>query len=274
MKNVLVASVTLAFSAVAVAAPMTIAGSDTLAGVMSDAINQSGLQSELTYAGGGSGKGETAIVAGQQGIAPMSRAFKAEAKEKATVAGIKLVEHVIGLDGLGIWVKKDNSLTRVDFDTLRKIFACEITKWDDVPYANKSGAIVAIRRDDASGTTDTFKSLVGVKAFGECVKIMAETTDIAAETSVNANAIAYAGLSAGRDANRALSVSVKADSAAILPTVRNIRTFAYPLARKLFVYEAQGSVKPGAAEMKLIENVSDRSFIDPIIQQNEFITLD
>lgn len=274
MRNIFVGSVSIVVSGLAFAAPASFAGSDTMAGIFSDSINQSNLQAELTYAGGGSGKGEAAIVAGQQGIAPMSRAFKAEAREKAAAAGITLKEHVVGLDGLGLWVKKDSSLTRIDFETLQKIFSCEITKWDDVPYANRSGSIVALRRDDASGTTDTFKSLVGIKKFGDCVKILAETVDIAAETSVNIDAIGYAGLSAGRDANRALAVSVKSDSPAILPTVRNIRTFAYPLARKLFVYEAQGAIKPSAAEAKLLENVLDRSFIDPIVQQNEFITLD
>lgn len=274
MRNLVVGSVSFVVSGLAFAAPASFVGSDTMAGIISDSINQSNLQAELTYAAGGSGKGEAAIIAGQQGIAPMSRTFKADAKEKAAAAGITLKEHVVGLDGLGIWVKKDNSLTRIDFGTLQKIFSCEITKWDDVPFANRSGAIFALRRDDASGTTDTFKNLVGVTQFGNCVKVMAETADIAAETSTNMDAIGYAGLSAGRDANRALSVSIKSDSAAVLPTVRNIRTFAYPLSRKLFVYEAQGAVKPSTAEAKLLENIMDRSFIDPIVQQNEFITLD
>lgn len=63
-------------SASAFAAPFTFKGSDTLAGMMTDAIQAAGLAEEIQYVGGGSGKGEEAIVAGQQGIAPMSRELK------------------------------------------------------------------------------------------------------------------------------------------------------------------------------------------------------
>ncbi|NBW83603.1 phosphate ABC transporter substrate-binding protein, partial [bacterium] len=90
-------------SASAFAAPFTFKGSDTLAGLMTDAIQAAGLQDELQYAGGGSGKGEEALVAGQQGIAPMSREMKKEATAKAVAAGINPVAHPIALDGIGIF---------------------------------------------------------------------------------------------------------------------------------------------------------------------------
>jgi phosphate transport system substrate-binding protein len=158
-------------------------GSDTLAGVMTDAIIAGGLEQQISYAGGGSGNGEKAIVAGEQGIAPMSREVKPEVLQQATAQGVTLVPHVIGLDGLAIFVNKANMTQGLDLGTLRKIFSCELTKWEDIAGSSIRGKINVYRRNDASGTTDTFKHLVGVKQFGACVVILNETADIAEKTS-------------------------------------------------------------------------------------------
>lgn len=261
-------------SAAAAAAPFTFKGSDTLAGIMTDAIQAAGLQDEIQYVGGGSGKGEEAIVAGQQGVAPMSREMKKEAVAKALASGIELVAHPIGLDGLGVFVHKSNLTNKMSLQTVKAIFTCEITDWSKIPNSQKTGAIEAFRRDDNSGTTDTFKSIVGIKTFGSCVKVFAETTDIANETSTNPSAIGYSGLAATREGNRPLTLSKDDRSGAYLPTVHNVRAKLYPLARTLFVYEARGSYTLNSAESKLLLQVTDRSFMDPIVQQNDFITLD
>ncbi|NBO38815.1 hypothetical protein EBU99_09550 [bacterium] len=268
---------TLALSVLSVsafAAPFTFKGSDTLAGVMTDAIQAAGLQNEAQYVGGGSGKGEEALVAGQQGIAPMSREMKKEAFEKAVAAGIEPVAHAIALDGIGVYVNVSNKVNKLSLAQVKAIFSCEITDWAKLPSSGKTGTIEVFRRDDASGTTDTFKHIVGVKTFGACVKILNETADIASETVNNANAVAYAGLSAGRPGNRAVQLSKDDNSIAYLPTVYNVRNSLYPLARTLFVYEATGSYTLNSVESKLLPQLLDRSFLDPIIQQNEFITLD
>ncbi|MFZ9519636.1 MAG: PstS family phosphate ABC transporter substrate-binding protein [Silvanigrellaceae bacterium] len=261
-------------SASAFAAPFTFKGSDTLAGLMTDAIQAAGLQDEIQYAGGGSGKGEEALVAGQQGIAPMSREMKKEAAAKAVAAGINPVAHPIALDGIGVFVNRTNVVGKMSLPLIKSIFTCQITDWSKVPASQKVGTIEVFRRDDASGTTDTFKSIVGVKEFGPCVKVLKETTDIANETSNNPNAVGYAGLSATRDGNRPVTISKDDNSGAYLPTVHNIRKSLYPLARTLYVYEATGSYTLNSAESKLLPQILDRSFMDPIVQQNDFITLD
>ncbi|NBX17629.1 MAG: hypothetical protein EBR09_09710 [Proteobacteria bacterium] len=263
-----------AFSASALAAPFTFKGSDTLAGVMTDAIQAAGLAEEIQYVGGGSGKGEEAIVAGQQGIAPMSRELKKEAAAKAAAAGIEVVAHPIALDGLGVFVNASNPVTKLSLPQVKAIFMCEVTDWSKVAGSTRSGAIEVFRRDDNSGTTDTFKSIVGIKTFGACVKVLPETPDIANETATNANAIGYAGLSATRAGNRPLSLSKTDGAGSYLPTVHNVRVKLYPLARTLYVYEARGSYSLNTAELKLLPQVLDRSFMDPIVQQNDFITLD
>lgn len=267
----------LAFSLVtsmsAFAAPKGIKGSDTLAGLVSDAIIQGGLENELTYLGTGSGNGEKAAVAGEQGIAPMSREMKKEAKEALKAKGINVVEHVLGLDGIAIFAKQDADLPlSIDVPTITKIFKCELTKWEEIPGSKKTGAIQVFRRNDASGTTDAFKQFTGIKEFGACAKALEETVDLGKETSVNKQAIAFAGLSGKTPANAILALASKAGAASYTPTIANIRNGNYPFARKLFVYELEGKMTD--AEANLIGKMTDRFFMDPILVSHGFFTLD
>lgn len=269
-------SVTLAslVTSIAVAAPASLQGSDTMAGIMTDAISAAGLEGEVTYVGGGSGLGEKAVSAGEQGIAPLSREVSPQAVAAAKAKGITLVPHVIGLDGVAVFVNAKNTLEKLDLPALRNIFTCSATKWEDVPGSGRTGAIAVFRRNDNSGTTDTFKSLVGIDAFGACVKALPETADIANATATNENALAYSGLTARRDGNKAVALAKAPGQAAVQPTAANIRSFAYPLARKLYVYEAKGgNVALSNAEATLLDKMLDRSFMDPIIQANEFFTV-
>ena len=250
-------------------------GSDTMAGILTDAIIASGLNTEITYEGGGSGLAETALINGEQGIAPMSRALKPDAIKALNAKGVNPVAHIIALDGIGIFVHESNPAQGIDLPTLKAIFTCKTTKWEQVPNSNKSGTIVAVRRNDSSGTTDTFKNLVGVKDFGACVAVMAETSDISTKTATDENAIGYSGATAKKEGNLALPVSLDLNSKYVPLNVNTVRSNEYPLARKLFIYEATGTKVPSAAEAKLLNSyLLDRSFIDPIVQDHEFYTID
>jgi phosphate transport system substrate-binding protein len=256
----------------ATAGVIALQGSDTLAGFMSDIIVSSGLEEQMVYQGGGSGKGEIAIAAGLQGLAPMSRKIKPEFVATAEKAGIEIIEHVIGLDGVGLFVNAQNTTKQLDLTQVVDIYSCKITNWKQI--GGEDAPIVVYRRDDFSGTTDTFKSLTGLKEFGACVTILKETSDIAVATSTEANAIAYAGLSAGRPENHALSLAKSSADKYFSPTPANIRSFKYPLARTLYVYEAAGKYSKKEAETQLLANIIDRSFADPILVDNEFFTVD
>ena len=261
----------LAATGVAAAAPIALQGSDTLAPVMTDAIIAGGLDASVSYIGGGSGKAEAAILAKTQGLGPMSRDMNDAAKGQATAAGINIKSHVIGLDAVSLFVNGNNTQAGLDLDTVRRIYACEITSWSQIGGGDAD--IVVYARNSASGTTDTFKSLVKIKEFGACVKVLPETADIAAKTSSEANAIGFSGLSARRPGNRILPLSATAGGQMFEPTPANVRSFSYPLSRRLYVFEASGAVTPTQAEIELLDLLLDPSFINPILLDHDFITV-
>lgn len=288
LTGLLTAGLTLG-SPAASAAPLTLKGSDTLFGAITDAINTLGLQGDLQYVGGGSGTGEAAILARTQSIAPMSRAFADTALATASQEGISVAQHVVGLDGVSIFVKASEGVAQISIPVLQSIFggdggagtpaacasASRVRDWSQVPGSGKTGPIQALRRNDDSGTTDTFEKLVGVKAFCPDVQIKATTADIAAETSSNPAAIAYAGDSARQAGqNKPLAIGKTEAGPFVAPSTATIRHFTYPLARRLYIVEAQGSVTRTGAEETLLRNLLDRSFFDPILVTNEFVTCD
>ena len=251
----------------------SLAGSTTLSGVVTDAIVQGGLSDRLTYQGGGSGAGETALVNKQQALAPMSRGLKPEALASVQSSGFSVIDHVIALDGVAVLAHSSNKLSQVSLVDLQKIFSCSVTRWEDLSGSGLNGSIAVYVRDEASGTTDAFKALAGIKAFGSCVKVVSESDDIANATNTNDLAIGYAGLSSKRENNLMLAVSRDGQSP-ILPTVANIRAKTYPLSRELHIFVADGGFKPSSDEQALLEKLLDRSFLDPIVQDHGFVTVD
>ena len=274
MKKMVFAALLAGATLVIAQTQVSVSGSDTLGGVMTDAIIAAGLTQKIAYTGGGSGVGEKALANAEITITAMSREFKTEMLDAAKTKGITPVAHVIALDGIGIFVNAANPLASLDFTTISKIFTCDITSWNQVAGSGKNGPIKAYRRDDKSGTTDTFKHLVGVKNFGACVTVVNETADIADRTATESDAIGYAGLSAIKSGNRELAISKKAGEATVLPNTTTIRNETYPLSRKLYIYESSGSKAPAGAEQELLGYLLDRSFLDPIVQDHDFITLD
>jgi ABC-type phosphate transport system substrate-binding protein len=71
-----------------------------------------------------------------------------------------------------------------------------------------------------------------------------------------------------------LAVATSATTPFVAPNTATIRNGSYPLSRQLFIFAANGSRKPNTTELQLLDLATDRSFMDPIMQNNEFITLD
>lgn len=278
MKKILLV-LSLVAAQVATAAPKKIFdGSNTLAGAIAKALTRSGYGSLLEYQGSGSGNGEKGLVQGDWGMAPMSREMKAEVAAQLAQKGLSVQANVLALDGLSMFVKGDSTIASLSLPQIVDIYTCTITKWEQIPGSGKSGAINALRRDDASGTTDAFKHFTGVKNFGACVKDVSSTENIADITSRDTQAIGYSGKSAerfgntGAPLNRPVALSKVNGGPAILPTDANIRNFSYPMARKLYVYSVpQLLTQP---EKEFLAYITDRVNMDPIMLEEDFTTED
>jgi phosphate transport system substrate-binding protein len=109
----------------------------------------------------GSGTAFTGLKDGSTDIGMASR--KAKPAEVVSLAGqgdltSPANEHVVALDGVAIIVNPSNQIPRLNVAQVRSIFAGKIDSFNLVGGPNKE--VQTYRRDDKSGTFDSFKSLV------------------------------------------------------------------------------------------------------------------
>ncbi|MBK8283480.1 MAG: substrate-binding domain-containing protein [Ahniella sp.] len=142
-------------------------------------------------------------------------------------------EAVVALDGLAIIVHPDNPVSELTRDEVRDLFAGKLTNWSQV--GGRDGPIRLHARDDASGTFDTFKTLVlGELAISAGASRYESTTELSRMVAVDSNAVGFVGL-AGAGQNRALRIR-DGDAPALAPTEFNVATEDYALARRLYFY--------------------------------------
>jgi ABC-type phosphate transport system substrate-binding protein len=264
---------------------------DSIAGAVTAGVLQPGA---LAYLPQGSGFGAAALVNGTQGIAPMSRDVTDAEAAAIAANGNTLVRHVIGLDGVSAFTKADASIQNVNKSVLKAIYAgadgtgtagtapgqCQgpdrITDWSQIPGSGKTGPIIALRRNDSSGTTDAFKNLVGIKGFCADVQIIPEADACLHATTDGFGGFdpslttCYAGLgslSAGN--NQALSVCDSNMANCVAPSQATVLDFSYPLTRRLYLNEVleQGTDEEHALRDWMLVD----SNINPIITAHEFV---
>jgi phosphate transport system substrate-binding protein len=145
-------------------------------------------------------------------------------------------EHVLALDGLAIIVNPDNPVTALSVEQVANIFSGKITNWADVD--GLPNPIDLERRDDQSGTTDTFNNLV-MKPNNQKTSFTARkienSEDLVDAVAKNKNAIGYVGWAYVGNKAHALSI-INSCGVPVKPTNFEIKTAEYPLTRRLFLY--------------------------------------
>ncbi len=145
-------------------------------------------------------------------------------------------EHVMGLDGIAVVVHADNPVKQLTTDELANVFSGEITNWQELGGENRLIQLHA--RDSASGTFDTFNSLV-LKRHGRSLSAAAlryqSNSDLSDAVSEDSGGIGFSGLGAVRQA-RVIAVASNSSAVAVYPTPFTIKTEDYPLSRRLYLY--------------------------------------
>jgi phosphate transport system substrate-binding protein len=121
----------------------------------------------------GSGAGVTSCGDGTADMGMASRNLKDE--EKTQYPDMQAT--VLCLDGVAVVVSKDNPVTGLSKDDIRKIFLGEITDWSKV--GGTAGPITLYSRDASSGTREAFQTLLlGKNEAGEQLEIDDEMCNI------------------------------------------------------------------------------------------------
>ncbi|OZG74833.1 phosphate ABC transporter substrate-binding protein [Hahella sp. CCB-MM4] len=194
-------------------------------------------QSKVVLAAHGSSTGFKAIEAGNADIWASSRPAKDKEvdalREKADLSSMSS-EHVIAIDGLAILVHPKNPIKKLTKAQLEQLFSGTIKNWKELGGKDQKVNIYA--RDEASGTWDTFKTLVlGKNKLVDTAKRYESNDQLSDDVSKDPGGVGFAGFASIRD-SKAVAIADSDTSPAILPSRLSIATEDYPLSRRLFFY--------------------------------------
>jgi phosphate transport system substrate-binding protein len=229
MKKVLILGVV--FFTGLFAQKLTIQGSTTvlpIAQAAAEVYMDNNPEADITVRGGGSGTGIAALIDGATDIADASRPMKQKELKKARENGVNPVANIVARDGIAVIVHPDNPVNNLTIEEIKAIYTGQVSRWSD--FGGK-GTIVAVSRDAASGTFETFNELALHKAkLTDGALMLASNLEVARTVAQTPGAIGYVGLGYLTDNVKAIKVE------SVTPSESTVQDDTYPLARPLFMY--------------------------------------
>lgn len=234
-------------------------GSDTLNNAMTlwaETFNKLYPNVRVQIEGKGSSTAPPSLIAGTSQLGPMSRSMKGsetDAFEKKF--GYKPTEVKTAVDGLALFVNKDNPIKGLTLEQIDAIFSKtrragnkeDIVTWGQLgltgDWATKPLSLYG--RNSASGTYGFFKDHVLKDGdFKDTVKEQPGSAAVVQGVSVDRYGIGYSGIGYKTSGIRATPLAVKAGQPFIDEGSVNVYSGKYPLARFLFVYVNKTPNKP------------------------------
>jgi phosphate transport system substrate-binding protein len=205
--------------------------------------------------GKGSATAPPALTEGSSQLGPMSREMKPkEMDDFEAKHGFKPTRFRVSVDGLAVYVNKDNPVKAMSLSQLDAIFgkqrkrgaAANITTWDMVGltggYAGKP--ITMFGRNAASGTYGYFKEHTLDKGdYKDQVKEQPGSAAVVQGVSEDKYAIGYSGMGYLTSGVKMISISAKDGEEAFSTAPENVYAGKYPLSRFLNLYVAKDPQK-------------------------------
>lgn len=225
-------------------------GSDTLNNLMTFWAEGFGKQYpnvRIQIEGKGSSTAPPALISGTAQLGPMSREMKAEEIDQFEKKyGYKPTPIRVAVDGLAVYVHKDNPLTQLTLQQVDAIFSKtrkgggkDVKTWGDLglsgDFAGKPLSLYG--RNSASGTYGFFKENALFKGdYRDTVKEQPGSASVVQGVTEDRFAIGYSGIGYRTSGVKPLALAKKAGEPFFTVEVSDVLSGKYPLARFLYVY--------------------------------------
>ncbi|MDH5680172.1 MAG: PstS family phosphate ABC transporter substrate-binding protein [Spirochaetota bacterium] len=216
---------------------ITVKGSNTmvlLARMWAVNYKKKNPKARLEISGSGSGIGIDALIKGGTDLANASRPMKPREMAKIKGKGAQVISYVVAKDGITIYVHKNNPVSALTLDELKKIYTGKIRNWKEVGGQDK--AIILYGRENSSGTYEYFVDhVLHKKGFSIDTKPLQGTAQVVNAVSQDELGIGYGGAGFATGIKK-IAVKKSAKEKGIAPSPENILSGDYPLSRPLFIY--------------------------------------
>lgn len=200
----------------------------------------------IEFEGKGSSTAPPALLAGTAQLGPMSREMKADEIDRIEKKyGFKPTNINTALDGLAVYVHKDNKVKALTLQQLDAVFSktrlggykVDLDRWNQIEPSIGDQAISLYGRNSASGTYGFFKEHALFKGdYKDRVKEQPGSASVVQGVSRDRYGIGYSGIGFKTSGVRAVPISQKEGESPFEPTYANVETGKYPISRFLFMY--------------------------------------
>jgi phosphate transport system substrate-binding protein len=214
---------------------ITIKGSDTLVRLgqrWAEEYMKNNEDVVIQVSGGGSGTGIAALLNGTTDICEASRDMKEKEYKLANKAGIEPYRVSVALDGIAVYLHKDNPVTELSIADLKGIYTGVIKNWKEVGGPDRR--IILYGRENNSGTYAFFKEHVLDKEdYAEETQTLPGTAAVVNAVARDEGGIGYGGIAWAKGVKYA-AVRKDEKTAAIEPSVETVSNGSYPISRDLY----------------------------------------
>ncbi len=229
-------------------------GSDTMVNIAqawAEQYHKRHHDTSVQVLGGGSGVGIASLIEGNCDMANTSRKMKAKEIDKARDRwGKESLEHIVGLDALGVYVHPSNPLDSISLEELAEIFGVNptIIHWSQLGVGHMPrDEIVRVSRQNSSGTYAYFRDVVLKRQDMGLGSVDANgSKDVVALIARTPGAIGYSGMGYATPEVKMLKVSKRRGEPGVAPTMENAKKTLYPITRPLQIYtlgEPTGAIR-------------------------------
>lgn len=206
----------------------------------------------VAVSGGGSGTGIAALINGTVDIANASRSMTRREVNLAKEHGIAPVQHIVGYDGIAIYIHKDNPVSSFSFSQLAEIYSNDgkAESWSDlgidVPSC-RDQKIIRVGRQNSSGTYAYIrKHVLDGKKFKQGILAAQSSKDLVEMVARTPCAIGYSSYAYATPDVKTACIAESMDKPCLVPEVSDVADHTYALTRPLYMYTkvpATGDVK-------------------------------
>ncbi len=188
----------------------------------------------IQVSGGGSSAGIAALINGTTDICQSSREMSAEEVRLAEQKGIEPYRVTVALDGIAIYLHKDNPVAALSLGQLKDIYTRTITNWRAV--GGEDHQIILYGRENSSGTYAFFRQRVLVgEDFAPEVEDLAGTSAVIHAVANDPYGIGYGGIAWHAGIKHA-AIRFQDNSEAVSPNAKTVTDGIYPISRQLYWY--------------------------------------
>jgi phosphate transport system substrate-binding protein len=202
-------------------------------------------KNKVTVGESGTGSGFKKFCRGETDISNASRPIAQKEMDACKEAGIQFIELPIAFDALTVVVNSKNDWVKsLSVEELKKMWEpkSSVKNWKQVNAAYPDKALALYGPGTASGTFDYFTEAINGKSTASRTDYTPSEDDnvLVQGVSGNTGGLAYFGYAyyeENKDKLRAIPISAKAGSPAVMPSPEAVKDGTYqPLARPIFIY--------------------------------------